>query len=56
MHPPFLLGEGGGGGGRGLNLLQNFRKGGAWQDLNFERAAGKEGGEILTKNLVTFKR
>ena len=33
---PFLLG--------GLNLLPNFQKRGAWQDLDFERGiAGKEG-------------
>ena len=30
-------GEGGGGRGSRLNLLPNFQKGGAWQDLNFER-------------------
>ena len=32
----------------GLNLLPNLQKGGAWQDLNFDRGvAGKEGGNFF---------
>ena len=46
------IGKGGWGGRMGggdLNLLPNFsKKGGAWQDLNFEKGvAGKEGGNFF---------
>ena len=47
LPPPFLIE--GGGGGRGLNLLPNFQKAGAWQDLNFERG-------LLEKRGLTFFR
>ena len=41
--------------GGGLNLLQNFQKGGPWQDLNFERGiAGKEGVTFLWGEGVQF--
>ena len=55
MHPPlppplFLL--------EVLNLLPNFfKKGGAWQDLNFERGvAGKEGGSFFQGGLQFYKK
>ena len=47
--PPFLLG--------GLNLLPNFHKGGAWQDLNFETGvAGKEGRNFFQEGLQFYKK
>ena len=48
MRPPFCW---------GLNLLPNFQKGGAWQDLNFEmEVAGKEGGNFLQGGLQFYKK
>ena len=43
VHPPFLLWGGGGQGGGGASY-QIFKKGGTWQNLNFERGLqGKRG-------------
>ena len=43
VHPPFLL-WGGGGHGVGWASYQIFKKGGTWQNLNFERGLqGKRG-------------
>ena len=50
--PPPPLSAGG-----ALNLLQNFQKGGAWQDLNIERGvAGKEGGNFFQRVAIFTKK
>ena len=49
VRTPLFLSVGGGGGGRRRDWTsyQIFKKGGAWQDLNFEReVAGKGGGRV----------
>ena len=56
--PPLPLRFSAGGWGWGverLNLLPNFQKGGAWQDLNLERGvAKKEGGNFFRGGWLQF--
>ena len=41
----------------GINLLPNFQKGGAWQDLNFERGvAGKQGSNFFQEGVAIFTK